>query len=112
MPAATAPAHPRIRSPGAVPHTSTYALTNATMAYALALADHGWRGAAERDPALAKGINVVDGQVTHPAVAAAHGFDCAHAEPAIANAKGTVGGTSGSHSNRPIRTSGRSSSRS
>ena len=104
--------HPRIRSPGAVPHTSTYALTNATMAYALAIADHGWRGAAERDPALAKGINVVDGQVTHPAVAAAHGFDCAHADPAIANAKGTVGGTSGSHSNRPIRTSGRSSSRS
>ena len=61
--------------PGAVPHTSTYALTNATMAYALEIADSGWRAAAERDPALAKGVNVVDGQVTHAAVAAAHGLD-------------------------------------
>ena len=62
--------------PGAVPHTSTYALTNATMAYALEIADRGWRAAAEHDPALAKGVNVVDGQVTHAAVAAAHGLDC------------------------------------
>ena len=62
--------------PGAVPHTSTYALTNATMAYALEIADRGWRGAAEHDPALAKGVNVVDGQVTHAAVAAAHGLGC------------------------------------
>ncbi len=61
--------------PGAVPHTSTYALTNATMAYALEIADRGWRAAAERDPALAKGVNVADGQVTHAAVAAAHGLD-------------------------------------
>ena len=61
--------------PGAVPHTSTYALTNATMAYALEIADSGWRAAAERNPALAKGVNVVDGQVTHAAVAAAHGLD-------------------------------------
>ncbi len=63
--------------PGAVPHTSTYALTNATMAYALEIADRGWRAAASRDPALAKGVNVVDGQVTHEAVAGAHGLDCA-----------------------------------
>ena len=62
--------------PGAVPHTSTYALTNATMAYALEIADRGWRGAAEHNPALAKGVNVVDGQVTHAAVAAAHGLGC------------------------------------
>ena len=62
--------------PGAVPHTSTYALTNATMAYALEIADRGWRGAVEHDPALAKGVNVVDGQVTHAAVAAAHGLGC------------------------------------
>ncbi len=61
--------------PGAVPHTSTYALTNATLAYALAMADRGWRAAAKHDPALAKGVNVVDGQVTHPAVAAAHGLE-------------------------------------
>ena len=62
--------------PGAVPYTSTYALTNATMAYALAIADHGWRGAV-RDPVLAGGVNVVDGRVTHPAVAEAHGLECA-----------------------------------
>ena len=63
--------------PGAVPHTSTYALTNATMAYALEIADRGWRAAAIRDPALAQGVNLVEGQLTHPAVAAAHGLDCA-----------------------------------
>ena len=62
--------------PGAVPHTSTYALTNATMAYALEIADRGWRVAAAQGPALAKGINVVDGQLTHQAVAAAHGLQC------------------------------------
>ena len=62
--------------PGAVPHTSTYALTNATMAYALEIADRGWPAAAERDRALAKGVNVVDGQVTQAAVAAAHGLQC------------------------------------
>ena len=60
--------------PGAVPYTSTYALTNATMAYALEIANRGWREAA-RDPALAGGVNVVDGHVTHPAVAEAHGLD-------------------------------------
>lgn len=60
--------------PGAVPHTSTYALTNATMAYALELANKGWQEAA-RDPALARGVNVVDGRVTHAAVAAAHGLE-------------------------------------
>ena len=61
--------------PGAVPHTSTYALTNATMTYALEIADRGWREAAARDPALALGVNVVAGHVTHEAVAAAHGFE-------------------------------------
>ncbi len=60
--------------PGAVPHTSTYALTTATMAYALDIANKGWREAA-RDPALARGVNIVDGRVTHPAVAEAHGLD-------------------------------------
>ena len=61
---------------GAVPHTSTYALTNATMAYALELADKGWRDAAEENPALAQGVNVVGGQIVHAAVARAH--DTAH----------------------------------
>ena len=61
--------------PGAVPHTSTYALTNATMTYALELADHGWRQAAEQNSALAKGVNLAAGQVVHPAVAKAHGME-------------------------------------
>ncbi len=45
------------------------------MAYALEIANHGWREAA-RDPVLAGGVNVVDGRVTHPAVAEAHGLEC------------------------------------
>ena len=61
--------------PGAVPNTSTYALTNATLAYALDIADRGWREAV-RDRVLAGGVNVVDGRVTHRAVAEAHGLDC------------------------------------
>ena len=61
--------------PGAVPHTSTHALTNATLAYALELANKGWRTAAVENPALAKGINVVEGQIVHRAVAEAHGMD-------------------------------------
>ncbi len=56
--------------PGAVPVTSTYALTNATLPYVLALADHGVRGGAARDPGLRLGINVADGRITNPAVAA------------------------------------------
>jgi alanine dehydrogenase len=61
--------------PGAVPITSTYALTNATLPYALALADHGVAEAARRDPGLRSGINVADGRVTHPAVAEAVGVE-------------------------------------
>jgi alanine dehydrogenase len=55
--------------PGAVPITSTYALTNATLPYVLALADLGVAEAARRDPGLKLGINVAQGKVTHPAVA-------------------------------------------
>jgi alanine dehydrogenase len=55
--------------PGAVPVTSTFALTNATLPYVLALADHGVRGAISRDPGLRPGVNVAGGKVTHPAVA-------------------------------------------
>jgi alanine dehydrogenase len=55
--------------PGAVPISSTYALTNATLPYVLALADHGITGAVRRDSGLRLGINVAAGQVTHPAVA-------------------------------------------
>jgi alanine dehydrogenase len=55
--------------PGAVPISATFALTNATLPYVLALADHGVAEAARRDPGLALGINVIGGRVTHPAVA-------------------------------------------
>ena len=55
--------------PGAVPISSTYALTNATLPYVLALADHGVAEAARRNPGLRLGINVAGGRVTHPAVA-------------------------------------------
>jgi alanine dehydrogenase len=60
--------------PGAVPHTSTYALTNVTMSYALELANRGWRDALRADPALAKGLNTHAGQVTYGPVAEAHGL--------------------------------------
>ncbi|MEU4339371.1 alanine dehydrogenase [Micromonospora lupini] len=60
--------------PGAVPNTSTYALTNVTLPYALELANHGWREALRRDPALALGLNTHDGQVTYGPVADAHGM--------------------------------------
>jgi alanine dehydrogenase len=60
--------------PGAVSHTSTLALTNATLRYALALADKGWRQACKDDSALAKGLNVVNGKVTYKAVADVFGL--------------------------------------
>ncbi|MGW0523467.1 alanine dehydrogenase [Crossiella sp. NPDC003009] len=60
--------------PGAVPHTSTWALTNVTLPYAVALADKGLRGAVREDHTLAKGVNVVGGQVVLAEVAAAHGL--------------------------------------
>ncbi|MGZ4126817.1 MAG: alanine dehydrogenase [Actinomycetota bacterium] len=60
--------------PGAVPHTSTYALTNATLPYALALARKGLGPALSEDPALAKGVNVFEQNVTNAAVAEAHGL--------------------------------------
>jgi alanine dehydrogenase len=60
--------------PGAVPHTSTYALTNVTLPYALELADRGWRDALRADHALALGLNTYDGQVTYGPVAEAHGM--------------------------------------
>ena len=57
--------------PGAVPYTSTLALTNATLPYALRLADKGWRQACNEDTALAKGVNIVDGKIVFPGVAEA-----------------------------------------
>ena len=57
--------------PGAVPYTSTMALTNATLPYALRLADLGWKDACRKDPGLAEGVNIVDGKITFKAVAEA-----------------------------------------
>ena len=61
--------------PGAVPHTSTYALTNVTILYAVELANRGLRDAVARDPSLRSGVNVVGGQVTSAPVAEAHGME-------------------------------------
>ena len=62
--------------PGAVPYTSTLALTNATLPYAIKLADMGWEKACRADAGLAAGLNVVDGKVTFPGVAEAFGMEC------------------------------------
>ncbi|HET9152977.1 MAG TPA: alanine dehydrogenase [Solirubrobacterales bacterium] len=69
--------------PGAVPITSTYALTNATLPYALALADHGVDEAVRRDPGLRLGVNVAGGKVTHPAVAEGVGMEYVPVEEAL-----------------------------
>jgi alanine dehydrogenase len=61
--------------PGAVPNTSTYALTNVTLRYVVALADKGVRAALEADPALAAGLNTAAGHVTHRSVSEAHGLE-------------------------------------
>ncbi len=60
--------------PGAVPRTSTFALTNATLPYVRALADLGWKAALAKDPGLVRGLNVHAGQITHEAVARDLGF--------------------------------------
>ena len=61
--------------PGAVPNTSTYALTNVTLPYALSLANSGWREALKADPALALGLNTHEGAITNAPVAQAHGLE-------------------------------------
>ncbi|MCA0335883.1 MAG: alanine dehydrogenase [Actinobacteria bacterium] len=69
--------------PGAVPHTSTWALTNATLPYAVKLADRGWRDALAADPGLAKGLNTHAGRITYAAVADAFGMDSVPVEEAL-----------------------------
>jgi alanine dehydrogenase len=69
--------------PGAVPITATHALTNATLPYAIALADEGVAGAIRRDPGLRPGVNVAAGAVTHPAVAEGVGTICVPVEDAL-----------------------------
>lgn len=61
--------------PGAVPNTSTWALTNSTLPYAVRLADQGWQEALRADPSLAKGLNTHDGKVTYAGVAEAFGME-------------------------------------
>jgi alanine dehydrogenase len=62
--------------PGAVPATSTYALSNATIGYAVAIANKGWKKALADDASLAKGLNVHEGDIYYKAVADAHGLAC------------------------------------
>ena len=69
--------------PGGVPITSTKALTNATLPYVEAIAEHGLAGAVARDPALARGVNVLGGKITHAAVAEAHGLEFTPLEDAL-----------------------------
>ena len=61
--------------PGAVPNTSTTALTNATLSYGLQLANKGWEKACHDNAALAKGLNVVSGKIVYKEVAEAFGMD-------------------------------------
>ena len=70
--------------PGAVPNTSTYALTNVTLPYAIELADRGWKEALRRDPALALGLNTHDGRITYGPVAEAHGAEVLPLEQVLA----------------------------
>jgi alanine dehydrogenase len=76
--------------PGAVPITSTYALTNATLPYVLALADHGLEGAVARDPGLRLGVNVAGGSVTHAGVAQSLGLPLVPLDEALAGAPRTA----------------------
>jgi alanine dehydrogenase len=76
--------------PGAVPRTSTIGLSNATLQYGLQLADKGLVKAAAEDPALARGINVFDGQITHPGVAEAFGLDYTPVSEALMADVGTL----------------------
>lgn len=64
-----------VNMPGAFPRTSTFALCNATIPYIVKIANLGWQRSVQEDKALAKGLNIVEGKVTHPAVAAAFGFN-------------------------------------
>jgi alanine dehydrogenase len=69
--------------PGAVPRTSTFALSNVTTSFVLALADKGWRLALAGDPHLRAGLNVHDGHVTYRAVADALKLPYTHADHAL-----------------------------
>src|SRR5262249_38193163 len=69
--------------PGAVPITATKALTNVTLPYVEAIAEHGLAEAVDRDRALARGVNVLEGKITYEAVAEAHNLDYAPLEDVL-----------------------------
>ena len=71
--------------PGAVPNTSTYALTNVTLPYAVALANKGWRQACTDDASLALGVNTHSGQLVNAAVGAATGLSTVALEELLNN---------------------------
>jgi len=75
--------------PGGVPRTSTLALTNATLPYAVALASRGWRRACAADPALRAGVNVAGGKVTHAGVSEAFGLDLTNVQDVLVGPKVT-----------------------
>jgi alanine dehydrogenase len=70
--------------PGAVPHTSTYALTNATLPYAKALAGKGWLAACQADPSLALGLNTHGGLLVNEPVGTAHSISSVSLESVLA----------------------------
>jgi alanine dehydrogenase len=70
--------------PGAVPNTSTYALTNATLPYAVALANKGWEQALRDDHSLALGLNTHDGNLTYGPVGEAHGMESVSLDAVLA----------------------------
>jgi len=76
--------------PGAVSRTSTFALNNATLPFVLALANKGWRKALADDPYLRTGLNIWDGNITHPAVAEALGQPYVAAEAALTVAPNVI----------------------
>jgi alanine dehydrogenase len=88
--------------PGAVPITSTHALTNATLPYAIALADEGVAGAIRRDPGLRPGVNVAAGAVTHPAVAEGVGMNCLPVEDALGLYQPGRGGRGSERARSPV----------
>jgi alanine dehydrogenase len=91
--------------PGAVPITSTYALTNATLPYAIALADHGVEGAIGKLPGLRPGVNVANGKVTHPAVAQSVGVDYVEVEDALELHRAARGGRGSERARSPVSAS-------
>ena len=70
--------------PGAVPHTSTYALTNVTLPYAVQLANLGWRDALRNNAALRPGLNTHEGQITYRAVGEAFGLESVDVDTLLA----------------------------